>query len=159
MKSILKEFNVRNRCICQCRSENYGHKQINTIPKPRHSIADLKALLKAFFLYFFVTVLQNMMWQEPVTLHLIHYVIELDCFDEALYHLVCGSILKFWCLVVKSSLSEVNGVVAPLEPALLILDEIGCLIHCQYPFCAYVPEAAGNLRNFVMSKHHVCEDG
>jgi len=62
-------------------------------------------------------------------------------------------------LKVKSSLCGVNEVVAPCVPALLILDEIGCLEHCEYLFYAHFPEVAGNLSNFVMSKRDVCEDG
>lgn len=62
-------------------------------------------------------------------------------------------------LKVKSSLSQVNEVVAPSEVALLILDEIGCLDHCQHLLYAHVPEVTGNLSNCVMSKRDVCEDG
>ncbi|RDX58809.1 hypothetical protein CR513_61955, partial [Mucuna pruriens] len=59
-----------------------------------------------------------------------------------------------WLKANQSSLSRVNEVVAPSD-LVLILDEIGCLDHCQY----YVPEVAGNLSNSVRPKHDVCEDG
>ena len=63
------------------------------------------------------------------------------------------------CLQVKNSFSEVNGVLAPSELALFILDEIGCSVHCQCLFGAYVPELARNLGSCMMPKLEACEEG
>jgi len=62
-------------------------------------------------------------------------------------------------LKVKSSLSSVNEVVAPCVLALLILNEIGYLDHCEYLLYAHLLEEGGNMGNCVMSKRDVCEDG
>jgi len=62
-------------------------------------------------------------------------------------------------LKVKSSLCGVNEVVAPSVLALLILDEIGYLDHCEYLLYAHLLEEGGNMSNCMMSKRDICEDG
>ena len=58
------------------------------------------------------------------------------------------------CLKVESHLSEINEVVALFEVPLYVP-----LTYSQVWFHALMPSAARNLREHVMSKHDVCEDG
>ena len=58
------------------------------------------------------------------------------------------------CLKVKNHLSEINEVVAPFEVPLFVH-----LTYSQVWFHALMPSVARNLKEHVMSKHDVYEDG
>ena len=63
------------------------------------------------------------------------------------------------CLKVENHLSDVNEVVAPFELPLFVLNDNRHLTNSQVWFHALMPCVARNLREHVMSKHDVCEDG
>lgn len=63
------------------------------------------------------------------------------------------------CLKAESSFFEDDAVVASFGPPLFIFNEIGYLIHTQLRFRDQIPYAAKNLRQHIISKYDVCEDG
>ncbi|RDX97311.1 hypothetical protein CR513_19929, partial [Mucuna pruriens] len=63
------------------------------------------------------------------------------------------------CLIVKNSFTEANESVPPSELASFNLDDIGCLVHCLFLFCAQATEVPRNLSYCIISKHDCCEDG
>lgn len=63
------------------------------------------------------------------------------------------------CLKVENHLSDVNEVVASFQLALFVLNDNQHLTYSQVWFNALMPSLARYLREHVMSKHDVCEDG
>lgn len=63
------------------------------------------------------------------------------------------------CFEAENLASEINEVVAHFELPLFIYDEIGVLTHSPICLCDQIPKAARNLREHILSKYDVCEDG
>lgn len=55
------------------------------------------------------------------------------------------------CFLVKNSSADANEAVLPSELSSIILDEIGCLVQCQYLSHAQVIEVTTVLRDCKIS--------